>query len=75
MMNNYNSTKPQEIASPNLNKNCLISQVSITPNGAWGGEGSIGCGIGYGYLHRIPIEDIPQPGSNVAASMPSSVNG
>jgi hypothetical protein len=20
----------------------------------WGGEGSLGCGIGYGYLHRIP---------------------
>merc|ERR1719188_1950042 len=29
-------------------------EVSITPNGAWGGEGSLGCGIGYGYLHRIP---------------------
>ena len=23
-------------------------EVSITPNGAWGGEGSLGCGIGYG---------------------------
>lgn len=21
----------------------------------WGGEGSLGCGIGYGYLHRIPF--------------------
>lgn len=29
-------------------------EVSITPNSAWGGEGSLGCGIGYGYLHRIP---------------------
>ncbi|XP_006878912.1 PREDICTED: Golgi reassembly-stacking protein 2 [Elephantulus edwardii] len=29
-------------------------EVIITPNSAWGGEGSIGCGIGYGYLHRIP---------------------
>ena len=27
------------------------------PNGAWGGEGSIGAGIGYGYLHRIPTRD------------------
>ena len=27
-------------------------EVSITPNGAWGGDGSLGCGIGYGYLHR-----------------------
>uniref|UniRef100_A0A8C8DM09 Golgi reassembly stacking protein 1a n=1 Tax=Oryzias sinensis TaxID=183150 RepID=A0A8C8DM09_9TELE len=29
--------------------------VMVTPNGAWGGEGSLGCGIGYGYLHRIPV--------------------
>ena len=29
-------------------------QVSITPNSDWGGDGSLGCGIGYGYLHRIP---------------------
>ncbi|XP_038654401.1 Golgi reassembly-stacking protein 1b [Scyliorhinus canicula] len=31
-----------------------IREVMVTPNGAWGGEGSLGCGIGYGYLHRIP---------------------
>ncbi|XP_077298917.1 Golgi reassembly-stacking protein 2 [Arctopsyche grandis] len=30
-------------------------EVVITPNNSWGGEGSLGCGIGYGYLHRIPI--------------------
>uniref|UniRef100_A0A3Q4HGF9 Golgi reassembly stacking protein 2 n=1 Tax=Neolamprologus brichardi TaxID=32507 RepID=A0A3Q4HGF9_NEOBR len=29
-------------------------EVVITPNSDWGGEGSLGCGIGYGYLHRIP---------------------
>ncbi|KAG8559667.1 hypothetical protein GDO81_017408 [Engystomops pustulosus] len=29
-------------------------EVVITPNSSWGGEGSLGCGIGYGYLHRIP---------------------
>ncbi|XP_067109292.1 Golgi reassembly-stacking protein 2-like isoform X1 [Osmerus mordax] len=29
-------------------------EVVITPNSAWAGEGSLGCGIGYGYLHRIP---------------------
>lgn len=34
-------------------------EVSITPNGAWGGEGSLGCGIGYGYLHRIPKRQFP----------------
>ncbi|XP_053740275.1 Golgi reassembly-stacking protein 1-like [Synchiropus splendidus] len=35
-------------------------EVLVTPNGAWGGEGSLGCGIGYGYLHRIPAHpDVP----------------
>jgi len=37
-------------------------EVTLTPNGAWGGEGSLGCGIGYGYLHRIPAgDDLPPP--------------
>lgn len=31
-------------------------EVVVTPNGAWGGEGCLGCGIGYGYLHRIPAQ-------------------
>ncbi|XP_040023611.2 Golgi reassembly-stacking protein 1 isoform X2 [Gasterosteus aculeatus] len=34
-------------------------EVVVTPNGAWGGEGSLGCGIGYGYLHRIPTRPAP----------------
>lgn len=34
-------------------------EVTITPNNKWGGEGSLGCGIGYGYLHRIPIRVLP----------------
>lgn len=45
-------------------------EVTVTPNAAWGGEGSLGCGIGYGYLHRIPTQpssshkkppDVPPP--------------
>lgn len=36
-------------------------EVVVTPNGAWGGEGSLGCGIGYGYLHRIPAHpEVPK---------------
>lgn len=30
-------------------------EVVIIPQSKWGGEGSLGCGIGFGYLHRIPI--------------------
>ncbi|KAM7380550.1 hypothetical protein PAMP_003837 [Pampus punctatissimus] len=33
-------------------------EVVITPNCDWGGEGSLGCGIGFGYLHRIPMMQI-----------------
>ncbi|CAH2259271.1 jg10026 [Pararge aegeria aegeria] len=42
----------------------VCREVVITPNHMWGGEGSLGCGIGYGYLHRIPIRSsqiVPNP--------------
>ncbi|CCU99400.1 unnamed protein product [Malassezia sympodialis ATCC 42132] len=29
-------------------------EIVIVPNRDWGGEGLLGCGIGYGLLHRIP---------------------
>ncbi|XP_052860069.1 Golgi reassembly-stacking protein 2 [Anopheles cruzii] len=41
-------------------------EVTITPNSKWGGEGSLGCGIGYGYLHRIPIRWLPNDGKQTA---------
>ncbi|KAK7065330.1 Golgi reassembly-stacking protein 1 [Halocaridina rubra] len=31
-------------------------EVTVTPDSQWGGSGSLGCGIGYGYLHRIPTQ-------------------
>ncbi|XP_054479100.1 Golgi reassembly-stacking protein 1-like isoform X2 [Anoplopoma fimbria] len=44
-------------------------EVVVTPNGAWGGEGSLGCGIGYGYLHRIPTRpSLPNTQSTVIDS-------
>ena len=36
-------------------------EVTVVPNAEWGGEGSLGCDIGYGYLHRIPSDSIPKP--------------
>jgi hypothetical protein len=32
-----------------------IREVEIIPNRNWGGEGLLGCGIGTGVLHRIPM--------------------
>ena len=47
-------------------------EVVLTPNSAWGGDGSLGCGIGYGYLHRIPIEgEVPPP--PVAQAAPAAM--
>lgn len=46
-------------------------EIHITPNLNWGGEGSLGCGIGYGYLHRIPIriDSATQPAQKPYVSM------
>nr|CEL66757.1 TPA: gorasp2-prov protein, putative [Neospora caninum Liverpool] len=32
-----------------------IREVLIVPNSDWGGEGSLGCELGSGYLHRLPF--------------------
>ncbi|KAH8724550.1 golgi reassembly stacking protein-like protein [Phaeosphaeriaceae sp. PMI808] len=42
--------------------------VTITPSRAWGGEGALGCVLGFGALHRIPasLEEPPQaPGETL----------
>ncbi|GAA6215015.1 Golgi reassembly-stacking protein 2-like [Lates japonicus] len=49
-------------------------EVVVTPNGAWGGEGSLGCGIGYGYLHRIPTRPV-QPNNQNKSVLQSTVTG
>eukprot|EP00743_Colponemidia_sp_Colp-15_P010177 GILK01011181.1.p1 GENE.GILK01011181.1~~GILK01011181.1.p1 ORF type:complete len:417 (+),score=48.13 GILK01011181.1:142-1392(+) len=32
-----------------------VREVVIVPNNEWGGQGCIGCDIGHGYLHRLPL--------------------
>ncbi|CAF1001173.1 unnamed protein product [Didymodactylos carnosus] len=50
----------------------MTREVTLTPNAGWGGEGSLGCGIGYGYLHRIPIRTF----TNLPSATPNSqMNG
>ncbi|KAF9185080.1 Golgi reassembly-stacking protein 2 [Haplosporangium sp. Z 767] len=38
----------------NLDTN-QVREVIIVPSEDWGGEGLLGCDVGYGYLHRLPI--------------------
>lgn len=40
-----------------------IREVTIVPNKSWGGEGSLGCNMGYGLLHKIPTRKSSQPRS------------
>ncbi|KAE8216048.1 hypothetical protein CF327_g754 [Tilletia walkeri] len=52
-------------------------EVIIIPNRDWGGEGLLGCGVGYGLLHRIPrpqerIAPSVLAGNNVPTSPPST---
>ncbi|OCF35232.1 hypothetical protein I316_03275 [Kwoniella heveanensis BCC8398] len=41
-----------------------LREVILYPTRQWGGEGLIGCGIGYGLLHRIPRPSTPPPSVN-----------
>lgn len=50
----------------------MCREVTIKPNTKWGGDGSLGCGIGYGYLHRIPVRELP-PETKPLFRMPISV--
>ncbi len=44
----------------------------LTPNSEWGGEGSLGCGIGYGYLHRIPERELEGASAGGGGTDPES---
>uniref|UniRef100_A0A3B5B6I8 Golgi reassembly-stacking protein 1-like n=1 Tax=Stegastes partitus TaxID=144197 RepID=A0A3B5B6I8_9TELE len=50
-------------------------EIVVTPNGAWGGEGSLGCGIGYGYLHRIPTRPVQLNIQNKSVLHPTVSSG
>ncbi|KAK9480982.1 GRASP55/65 PDZ-like domain-containing protein [Lipomyces japonicus] len=45
----------------------IVRLTTITPEKNWGGEGILGCGIGFGYLHRIPEwkSGTPVPGEAI----------
>lgn len=53
---NSNMNKPIQLYVYSIRTNS-IRQVTITPNRKWGGNGSLGCDVGYGYLHRIPTKN------------------
>ncbi|KAG0326470.1 Golgi reassembly-stacking protein 2 [Dissophora globulifera] len=40
-----------------------VREVVIVPSDEWGGEGLLGCDVGYGYLHRLPKDLTRYPGS------------
>lgn len=71
-----NEGKPLKLYVYNSDSD-MTREITLTPNNGWGGEGSLGCGIGYGYLHRIPIRTTTTP-PVTKANLPSnttSING
>uniref|UniRef100_A0A8D3DQ73 PDZ GRASP-type domain-containing protein n=1 Tax=Scophthalmus maximus TaxID=52904 RepID=A0A8D3DQ73_SCOMX len=68
-----NEGKPLKLLVYNMQTD-QCREVVVTPNGAWGGEGSLGCGIGYGYLHRIPTRPV-QPNNQSKSALQSAVAG
>ncbi|KFZ10811.1 hypothetical protein V502_07919 [Pseudogymnoascus sp. VKM F-4520 (FW-2644)] len=52
----------------------VTREVTIQPSRDWGGEGALGCVLGYGALHRIPAplsEPIAEPGSTLFDGEPA----
>jgi len=37
-------------------KTDIVRRLVVVPRPGWGGKGVLGCGIGYGYLHRLPMK-------------------
>lgn len=68
-----NEGKPLKLLVYNIQTD-QCREVVVTPNGAWGGEGSLGCGIGYGYLHRIPTR-LAQPNAQNKSVLQSTETG
>ncbi|PWN22460.1 hypothetical protein BCV69DRAFT_267851 [Microstroma glucosiphilum] len=46
-------------------------EVIIVPNREWGGEGLLGCGVGFGLLHRIPRPQDRPPVQETEDDQPS----
>eukprot|EP00123_Amoebidium_parasiticum_P004170 comp15455_c0_seq1/m.12427 comp15455_c0_seq1/g.12427 ORF comp15455_c0_seq1/g.12427 comp15455_c0_seq1/m.12427 type:complete len:283 (-) comp15455_c0_seq1:316-1164(-) len=58
-----------------------IRMVTLIPDSNWGGEGSLGCNIGSGLLHKIPtrpaqkasVQEVPSESSMLAQTTPAPV--
>ncbi|KFY35016.1 hypothetical protein V494_06277 [Pseudogymnoascus sp. VKM F-4513 (FW-928)] len=52
----------------------VTRELTIQPSRDWGGEGALGCVLGYGALHRIPAplsEPVAEPGSTLFDGEPA----
>lgn len=50
------------------NEQDVTREITITPSRGWGGQGAIGCTLGYGALHRLPAplsEPVNAPGETM----------
>ncbi|KAF9099255.1 Golgi reassembly-stacking protein 2 [Mortierella sp. GBA35] len=52
---------PLHVYNANTNE---VREVIIIPREDWGGQGLLGCDVGFGYLHRLPKQDPSQIQTN-----------
>ncbi|KAG8948222.1 hypothetical protein FRC00_008693, partial [Tulasnella sp. 408] len=52
-----------------------LREVVLVPNRMWGGEGLLGCGVGYGLLHRIPRISATPDDSYEQVDLPAGEEG
>lgn len=53
----------------------VMREIKLTPSRSWGGEGSLGCVLGFGALHRVPLpltEPANAPGETMFESAPTA---
>ncbi|KAJ3305016.1 Golgi reassembly-stacking protein 2 [Kappamyces sp. JEL0829] len=51
-----------------------VREVFIVPNSKWGGDGMLGCDIGYGQLHRIALSRPQNAAAPSASSSPAAAS-
>ncbi|KAI8898745.1 GRASP55/65 PDZ-like domain-containing protein [Globomyces pollinis-pini] len=67
-----NQNKPLSLYVYNTDMD-VVREVVIVPDSNWGGLGSLGCEIGYGFSHRIALSKTESALSNRTISKPTTV--
>jgi len=69
--NSIDKSVPLYVYSSKTNR---VRLVNIVPSPTWGGNGCLGCDVGYGYLHRIPTATETSSNPNISPDLPTKMH-